>query len=471
MSKIWDRIDRLLPGYGTDAPGDDPASTRVHYLYSKRTMLLWVLISYVVGLLAVLALEFFYPSTGSRPWWLLAADLLLYNLIILAAGYLAYRGTLNNLQARYLSEGRLLSIAEISSDAVFAFGANDMRITIWSKGAERVFGFSTEEAVGMGLDLITPDDFLQRDMSLIEGLAQEGFYSNHRTLSKRKGGEVFPSAVSATLLDTPGEEQGEMVIVVRDVTEQVRVEDELKRSRDELEERVAERTAELDYLNRELETFSSSVSHDLKAPVRAVKGLCEMLVEKHSGSLNPEGRRVLGMIKAHADLMCNLIDALLEFSRLGRGEMRKMTVDMTGAARDACGDYELWTRGRRINLTIGELPPAVGDPMMLRQVFANLIGNAVKFTRGTDLATIEVGGRERDGENVYYVKDNGVGFDMKHAEKMFGVFKRLHSSEQFEGTGIGLALVKKIVNRHGGRVWAESALGEGATIFFTIPAP
>jgi len=224
----------------------------------------------------------------------------------------------------------------------------------------------------------------------------------------------------------------------------------------ELERRVAERTAALQAANQELEAFSYSVSHDLRAPLRALDGFSRILLEEHAPQLADEPRRYLRLLRQNAQQMGQLIDDLLTFSRLSRQPLTVQTVAPAEVARQVWKGLRAEREGRRVELTLGELPPCQADPALLKQVYANLLANALKFTRRREVAQIEVGCREESGQVVYFVKDNGVGFDMQYAHKLFGVFQRLHRAEDYEGTGVGLALVQRIVQRHGGRVWASA---------------
>jgi PAS domain S-box-containing protein len=236
----------------------------------------------------------------------------------------------------------------------------------------------------------------------------------------------------------------------------------LKRS----EKAVAERTAQLEAANQGLESFSYSVSHDLRAPLRAIDGFSRMLLEDHGHELGEEPRRLLGIIRANTARMGQLIDDLLTFSRLSRKQVQALPIDM---GRLVAGVVEDLRADERSRIVVGALLPCLGDGALLRQVWTNLIGNALKFSRGRPWPRVEVGSRRAGGETVYLVRDNGVGFDMAYAGHLFGVFQRLHRPEEFEGTGVGLAIVKRIVDRHGGRVWAEAQPGEGATFYFALP--
>ena len=232
---------------------------------------------------------------------------------------------------------------------------------------------------------------------------------------------------------------------------------------------LAKRAAELDAANRELEAFSYSVSHDLRAPLRHVQGYVELLSNAAGAALSDKARRYLTVIGDSAREMGMLIDDLLAFSRTARTEMRRVPVEAGTLVADAIKGLEMQAEGRNVEWRIGALPRVMGDPVLLRQVFANLLGNALKYTRGRDPAVIEVGAtQDPNGVAVIHVRDNGVGFDMKHAAKLFGVFQRLHRADEFEGTGIGLAIAQRVVSRHGGRIWAEAQPGRGATFFFTL---
>lgn len=243
---------------------------------------------------------------------------------------------------------------------------------------------------------------------------------------------------------------------------------ELNRSQDEL----LSLNTKLKDANLELESFSYSVSHDLRAPLRHIDGYIAMLIEDAGSNLSSGARRYLDVIRDASRQMGVLIDDLLAFSRTGRIEMSETQVDLEALARAGIRDLEMSTQARKIIWQVSSLPAVVGDPSMLRQVFANLLGNAVKYTRPRDAALIEVGsaGME-DGRAIVFVRDNGVGFDMKYAGNLFGVFQRLHGADEFEGTGIGLANVSRIITRHGGRVWAEAAPDRGATFYFTLQSP
>ena len=239
--------------------------------------------------------------------------------------------------------------------------------------------------------------------------------------------------------------------------------------RKRIEEALMIRTAELEFANQELESFSYSVSHDLKAPVRAIEGFSRMLMGEHADKLDAEALRLLQVITTNTKLMHHLIDDLLALSRLGRLQVRKSVVNLAAMTNKVFEKLRAQAPERDLQLTVGDLPPGLGDQSLLYQVMQNLLANAVKFTKSRQTAVIEVGGRTEGKENIYYVKDNGAGFDERYVSNLFRPFQRLHGGEEYEGTGVGLAIVQRIIQRHGGRVWAEGKVGEGATFYFALP--
>ena len=296
--------------------------------------------------------------------------------------------------------------------------------------------------------------------------------------------ERFWSPTNSPVLDAKGE-LAFIIHRVEDVTEFVRLKaigSEVRSRAEQMEAEVylraqevaeanrqlARVAAQLESSNRELESFSYSVSHDLRAPLRVIDGFSLALLEDQGPSLSAEGQDLLARVRQQAQRMAQLIDDLLEFSRLGRKPLDVASVDLTTLAQAVVQELRQTNADRNIDVAVAPLPPVMGDRALLRQVLINLIGNAFKFTHQRPDAQIEIGSRDDNGERVYYVKDNGAGFDMRYAGKLFGVFQRLHPAADFEGTGVGLALVQRIILRHGGRVWGEARLNEGATFSFTL---
>ena len=271
-----------------------------------------------------------------------------------------------------------------------------------------------------------------------------------------------------------------VLIVAADISEQKQAADRIRELNLELEQRVRDRTSALALANKELEAFSYSISHDLRSPLRAIDGFSTIIREDHGHALGPEAVRLFQLISKNANKMGQLIDDLLQFARLARTDFQSEPVNMRVLAANIVDDLQADETTRGVQVSIAELPDATGDMAMLRQVWENLISNAVKFTRvaATEKAAksparsiqIEIGGRVDMGEAIYFVRDNGVGFDPKYAHKLFQPFQRLHRSEQFDGSGVGLAIVQRIVQRHGGRAWAESKPNQGATFYFALPA-
>ncbi len=262
----------------------------------------------------------------------------------------------------------------------------------------------------------------------------------------------------------------EVIIVARDITFQKKSQQEIEELNRDLERRVMERTAELSAVNRELEAFSYSVSHDLRAPLRHMSGFVDLLRDHTDEILDDKSKRYLRIISDSSQLMGRLIDDLLIFSRMGRAEMVKKPVDFSALTHEVIEELQEDIASRTISWKVENLPSVHADPPMLRQVMVNLLSNAIKFTSTCQVAEIDIGSTgSKDGKTIFFVRDNGVGFDMKYIDKLFGVFQRLHRNEEFEGTGIGLANVQRIIHRHGGKIWAEAEIDKGAIFYFTIP--
>jgi len=326
-----------------------------------------------------------------------------------------------------------------------------------------MLGYSQEEFVGMSVTTLHPPEELGR----VRDEMQKGLSGENRLKDltcQRKDG----SSLLVDLTGMPMQYQGRLcgIAIFRDITERREAEKQLQQRGEELEEAVRE----LQNVNRELEAFSYSVSHDLRAPLRAIEGFSRMLKEKQGAQLDAEGNRLLDVILGNTAHMGELIEDLLALSRTGRQELRTVPLDMKELASEVCEELRTEHPDRELEFRVGELPAARGDRTLTRQVLVNLVSNSVKFTAGEEKAAIFVGSGGKDkGNNVYFVKDNGAGFDMRYSDRLFAVFQRLHSTDDFEGTGVGLAIVQRIVHRHGGQVWAEGEVGRGATFYFTLP--
>jgi two-component system sensor histidine kinase/response regulator len=255
---------------------------------------------------------------------------------------------------------------------------------------------------------------------------------------------------------------------IRYAIERERSEQQIRRFNEELEERVRARTAELEAANQELEAFSASVSHDLRGPLHRIDGFSSILEETHGRLLNPEGKKCLERIHKGVREMAGIIESLLNLSRLGRQQLKMQPTPLDEVVALVLADFKAEIHDRQIDWKVGSLPFVECDQGLMRQVLTNLLGNSIKYTRPRDVAVIEIGQTTVDGDLVIFVRDNGAGFEMKYADKLFGAFQRLHRQEDFEGTGVGLATVRRIVHRHGGRIWAEAELDKGATFYFTL---
>jgi len=367
------------------------------------------------------------------------------------------------------SEDRFRKLVETTGDWVWE--VNDRFVYEYvSPQVKEMLGYEPEEVLGKSPFDLMPQKEDLRIAELIRLLVEKKkpIIAMEKIHIHKKGHPVVLETSGVPFFDKDGNFAGYRGID-RDVSQRKRIEKELDDYRGHLEELVRGRTAELKAANEELEAFTYSVSHDLRAPLRAIDGFSRIVLDDYSTKLDAEAERLLNIIRSNTQKMGQLIDDLLSFSRIGRREIRTGTVDMKALANGVIQDMRLSSPGEALDFEVKEIPPAYGDGAMLRQVFFNLLANAVKFTKGRDEPRIEISGRKDGDEAVYRVKDNGIGFDMRYAAKLFGMFQRLHPAHEFEGTGVGLAIVQRIVHRHGGRVWAEGEVNKGAGFYFTLP--
>ena len=382
-------------------------------------------------------------------------NILLYSLLgtVLILSLAMIRRIRKDMASKEATEKRFSGLLQAAPDAtVIADEQGLMRMI--NKQAEDLFGYTREEMLNQPVEILIPADLhaahVHHRNSFMKKASLRAMGAGLELYAVKKGGIQFPVEISLSPIKT---DEGQLVIAsIRDITQRKQLENALRRS------------------NAEMEAFTYSVSHDLRAPLRGIVGFTSILEDDYRDKLDAEGHRITGIIRANTLKMGHLIDDLLAFSRLGRQEIQKMNVDTNALLQEIIGELHLPESGKKINWDIKDLPPVYGDLKTLRQVWINLISNAVKYSSKKEEPVITIGHTTENGQQVFFVRDNGVGFDNKYRDKLFRVFQRLHGEDEFEGTGVGLALVEKIIARHGGRVWAEGIVGEGAVFYFTLPA-
>jgi PAS domain S-box-containing protein len=369
--------------------------------------------------------------------------------------------------ALHSSEERFrLAVADVTSYAILTLDPHG-HVASWNAGAERIKGYRAEEILGRHFSCFySPEDVQAGKPEMNLKIAARDGRMEEEGWRVRKDGSRFWGNVVITAMKNP---QGKLIgfsKVTRDLTERKNAEERIQILNRNLEQHVANLTA----ANRDLDAFTYSLAHDLRAPLRHIHGFANILMQDWNEKIDDEGKRYLGKIVKSSREMGVMVDDLLNFARLGRVELQRTLVDLSQMVEEVKHQLEPDTQGRSIQWEVGQLPTVAGDPALLRQVLVNLLSNAVKYTSKEQNAQIKIGSGNGGNEITVFVRDNGAGFEMKYAEKLFRVFQRLHRAEEFEGTGVGLANVRRIIERHGGRIWAEGEPGKGATFYFSLPA-
>jgi PAS domain S-box-containing protein len=431
----------------------------------------------VTVLLSSLAFDYFFTEPRYS-FYVTSSEIPYYAVFILFALLLTWFAAIrrrverdlvqarDHLQIEVAERTQQASLLNLTHDPIFVRDMGDV-ITYWNRGAQELYGWTDKEAIGRHSQELLQTIFAMPLEDIRAELLRTNRWEGELKKTKADGTQV----VVASRWSLRRDEQERPVAILEtnnDITERKRREEEIQG----LNQELAKRSAELESINKELEAFAYSISHDLRAPLRHMAGYTELLQKRACSVVDEKSNRYMAMILESAKRMGNLIDDLLAFSRIGRAETQKTLVSLTQLVKEALTEVRQDAEGRDIAWKIGALPDFYGDRSMLRVVLVNLIANAVKFTRTRLRAEIEIGCADGNtNELIIFVRDNGVGFDMKYVNKLFGVFQRLHQSDEFEGTGIGLATVQRIINRHGGKVWAEGVVDSGATFYFSAPRP
>jgi PAS domain S-box-containing protein len=395
--------------------------------------------------------------------FLLFASLLTWFSIVRRRAEEALRKSRDELQIEVVKRTQQANLLNLTSDMIFVRDM-DAVITYWNRGAERFYGFTEKEAIGKRHYELLHTVFPMPLDDLVAEVVRTGQWEGEVSHIKANGDKAVVLSRWSLQRDE-SDRPTAMLAINTDITNRKQGEEQIRA----LNEELGKKAGELEAINKELEAFAYSTSHDLRAPLRHMVGYTELLQKHAATTFDEKGRRYMATILDAAKKMGTLIDDLLAFSRIGRAEAREANVSLEYLVNDVLSEMPA-PDGRKIDWKIRKLPVVYGDGSMLRLALVNLISNAVKFTRTRSRPEIEIGCVEKkNSQAVVFVKDNGVGFDMKYAHKLFGVFQRLHSTEAFEGTGIGLATVQRIIHRHRGRVWAESVVDRGATFYFSVP--
>jgi PAS domain S-box-containing protein len=378
----------------------------------------------------------------------------------------AFNQMLERIQSGEEARHLLAAIVESSDDAIVGKDL-EQHILTWNPGAEKMFGYSAEEVVGRTMEFLIPDEYREQEQDCFR-VVSRGKPAHVETVRLCKDGRRVRVSLSVSPIRNA---EGRIIggsFISRDITRQKEAESELLRLKADLEVRVRERTAELEVANKEMEAFSYSVAHDLRGPLRHIDAYAQVLKSDFPEAITSDMEKFLDRISNSSRNLGRLVDDLLNLAKIGRQDVIRQVTSLNSIVSEIIEELKEDVGDRQIDWRIGTLPDVEADPGLVKQVYANLIGNAVKYSRKRPQAVIEIGVTREGSETVFFVRDNGVGFSMKYAHKLFGVFQRLHRPEDFEGTGIGLASVARIIQKHGGRVWAEAELDKGATFYFTL---
>ena len=414
------------------------------------------------------------------PWWtfertmrvvIILGILILAVLVWVAALNHQVRQQTRELRKRFEREAELedqyQDLFENAQELIFTLQTSGKFLSL-NKAAERTLSVSRSDALERNFaDFVAPAQ-RERFQNFLQDAARQNSGKLGEFLVNSSHGRPASLELSCHLMNGPTVNT-QLQVIARDVTERKRAEQEIHRLTHFLENRVAERTSQLEAANKELEAFSYSVSHDLRAPLRAIDGFSKILLEENLENADEDTKYLLDGIHKNAKRMAQLIDDLLQFSRVTRSLIVSSDVKLENLFQSVYEEQKTLQPDRKIEFVLGPIPIVKGDSALLRQVVENLVTNAIKYSRLREVSRLEIAARENTDEHIISVKDNGVGFDMRYADKLFQVFQRLHSDKEFEGTGVGLAIVQRIIQRHGGRIWAEAEPGKGATFFFTLP--
>ena len=366
------------------------------------------------------------------------------------------------------SEERFRLLYEQAPLAYQSLDANGKIIEI-NLAWQDLLGYSEEEVIGRSFEDFLTDEGKESFKQRFTKFKSNGKIQFEEFCMRKQDGNLIVVSINGRIAHDLNGEFKQTHCILTDFTEKKRAEEEILKLNAELEARVIERTAQLEMSNKELESFAYSISHDLRAPLRAIDGFSKLLSEDYSQKIDSEGQRYLNIIHANTVRMDQLITDILSLSRISRINLTISKIDMKNSVAKIINEIVSPDLMQDVSIAIASLPDGYGDSTLIRQVWANLISNAIKYTAPKPNREIQIGGFEKEGSNVYFVKDNGVGFDNEYSNKLFGLFQRLHRAEEFEGNGVGLAIVQRIIQRHGGKVWAEGELNEGATFYFTLP--